>query len=439
MKPWENGLLKVSENKRYFQNGDKPFFWLGDTAWLLLCHLTKEQIAAYLENRAEKGFNVIQVTISHKWPTQTVDGKQAFIDGDMTKPDLSPEGFWDLLDYAVKKAEELGLYMGLLPCWGGRFKAGDLNMDNVVSYIEFLTDRYKDAPNIIWITGGDIKGDSGFDFWTLMGETLKKHNPDKLVTFHPFGRTTTTDFFPNSDWLDFYMFQSGHRRYDQGSLNQWDDSMSQGYWYGEDNWRYISRVDACGNIKPVLDGEPSYEQIPQGLHDPSQPFWQDYDVRRFAYWSVLSGCAGFTYGHNAIMQFHRSPDEVGAYGCTIPWYDAIHSPGTDQMTAMANLMNSVPFWTGKAAQELLADEPGEKYERISVFAGEGFVICYDYTGRDIYLKAELLDKDLNKAYWINPVTGVKSYIGTIDMVEDLKFVKPSGVHDHTDWLLFLTK
>ena len=179
MKPWENGLLKVSENKRYFLNGETPFFWLGDTAWLLLCHLTKEQIAAYLENRALKGFNVIQVTISHKWPTQTVDGKQAFIGGDMSKPDLSPDGFWDLLDYAVKKAEELGLYVGLLPCWGGRFKAGDLNMDNVVPYIEFLTDRYKDAPNIIWITGGDIKGDKGFDFWTLMGETLKKHNLSK--------------------------------------------------------------------------------------------------------------------------------------------------------------------------------------------------------------------------------------------------------------------
>lgn len=25
MKPWENGVLKVSENRRYLQNGEVPF------------------------------------------------------------------------------------------------------------------------------------------------------------------------------------------------------------------------------------------------------------------------------------------------------------------------------------------------------------------------------------------------------------------------------
>ena len=28
--------LRVSENGKYFMEGDKPFFWLGDTAWLML-------------------------------------------------------------------------------------------------------------------------------------------------------------------------------------------------------------------------------------------------------------------------------------------------------------------------------------------------------------------------------------------------------------------
>ncbi len=445
-KPWEYGKLAVSADKRHFVNGTKPFFWLGDTAWLLLCGLTRTEMCEYLTNRAEKGYNVIQVTISHKWPTQTVDGKNAFIDDDMAKPDLTPGGFWDTLDFAVKKAEELGLYMGLLPCWGGRFKKGDLNLSNVEAYTAFLAKRYHNSPNIIWITGGDIKGDKpndlgedGLTFWSKMGQTLKKYNPDQLVTFHPFGRTTTCDYFPDADWLDFYMFQSGHRRYDQASLNQWDDSLSQGYFYGEDNWRYISRVDACGNIKPVLDGEPSYEQIPQGLHDPTQPFWQEIDVRRFAYWSVFSGCAGFTYGHNALMQFHKSRETVGAYGCTIPWYDAIHSPGSDNMAVMCRLMNSIPFETGRAAQELLADEPREKHERISVFAGDGFVLCYDYTGRDIYLKSSLLAADLKNAWWVDPTTGIRSYIGAITRDKDLHFEKPYGAHSHQDWLLLLTE
>ena len=63
MKPWENGPLRVSDNKRYLQNGDKPFFWLGDTAWLLFTNISEEEAFVYLKNRAGKGFNVIQAVL----------------------------------------------------------------------------------------------------------------------------------------------------------------------------------------------------------------------------------------------------------------------------------------------------------------------------------------------------------------------------------------
>ena len=50
-KPWNHGSLHISDNKQFFQNGEKPFFWLGDTAWLMFCTLTREEIEdAYEEN-----------------------------------------------------------------------------------------------------------------------------------------------------------------------------------------------------------------------------------------------------------------------------------------------------------------------------------------------------------------------------------------------------
>lgn len=55
----------------------------------------------------------------------------------------------------------------------------------------------------------------------------------------------------------------------------------------EDNWRYVEDALSMTPLKPVLDAEPSYEGIPQGLHDPAQPLWRDCDVRRYGYWSVL--------------------------------------------------------------------------------------------------------------------------------------------------------
>src|ERR1700744_6752245 len=57
--------LKVSANHRFFTAGDKPFFWLGDTGWLLLTKLTREETIKYLDTRAKQGFNVIQVMVVH--------------------------------------------------------------------------------------------------------------------------------------------------------------------------------------------------------------------------------------------------------------------------------------------------------------------------------------------------------------------------------------
>jgi hypothetical protein len=38
----------------------RPFFWLGDTAWELFHRLNREEATRYLEDRASKGFTVIQ-------------------------------------------------------------------------------------------------------------------------------------------------------------------------------------------------------------------------------------------------------------------------------------------------------------------------------------------------------------------------------------------
>ena len=63
--------LQVEASGRFLvsQNGE-PFFYLADTAWGLL-HKTQHQEAKfYLDNRAKKGFNVVQTSIlaAGFWP-----------------------------------------------------------------------------------------------------------------------------------------------------------------------------------------------------------------------------------------------------------------------------------------------------------------------------------------------------------------------------------
>ena len=56
--------IHVSSNRRFLVKDDgTPFFWLGDTAWELFHRCDRDEVAHYLENRRQKGFNVIQAVV----------------------------------------------------------------------------------------------------------------------------------------------------------------------------------------------------------------------------------------------------------------------------------------------------------------------------------------------------------------------------------------
>ena len=432
MKYWERGALRVSENRKYLKNGDTPFFWLGDTAWLLLQQSSGEDARIYLKNRADKGFNVIQAVLINSLPGEEANSLTA------VNCDVTSAKFWKHCDEVISIAEELGIYMGLLPSWGSIVKYGMLNTGNAAQYADFLYQRYKDRPNIIWILGGDILGTDGLDFYRKFGRLLKEKMPDKLIAYHPFGRTASSMWFQQDEWLDINMFQSGHRRYDQPALGRWDDNSAKEEFFGEDNWKYVDRDLRCVPVKPTLDGEPSYEQILQGLHDPSQPYWQAWDVRRYAYWSVFQGAAGHTYGDNAFQQFYTG-EQPGKYGVKETWRESIHHEGSCHMKHLKDLMTSVDFTEGRPAEELLLSGQGKMYERISVFAGEDFIFCYDYLGKEFTLDLTGYAGKWLYAYWLDPVSGVYSYLGDMTGKKAVTVKPVTRFSGHNDWVLVLRK
>src|SRR5262249_29462937 len=67
--------LKVSANGRYFVDQDgKPFFYLGDTCWLLFQRLNRDEVEEYLKDRAGKGFTVIQAYVIRGLDKRHPDG-----------------------------------------------------------------------------------------------------------------------------------------------------------------------------------------------------------------------------------------------------------------------------------------------------------------------------------------------------------------------------
>ncbi|MDN3594827.1 glycoside hydrolase family 140 protein [Zunongwangia endophytica] len=433
------GALSISENQRYFQkeNGD-PFFWLGDTGWLMFNKLDRDEIKLYIEDRKAKDFNVIQAMVLHTLEASNVYQDSALVNKNVAEP-LLTEGaevsdsleydFWDHVDYAVKTAEENNIYMALVPVWGGNIK--NVNEDQARKYGKFLAERYKDYKNVIWLNGGDTFGNEYTNVWNALGESLDEYNPDKLITFHPRGRHDSSDWFHDATWLDFNMFQSGHRTYDQ------DDSERK---YGEDNWKYVKTDYNLKPIKPTLDGEPSYEGIPYGLHDTLQPFWKDHEIRRYAYWSVFAGAAGFTYGHSAVMQMHRPEDKTGAYGNKKYWEVALNDPGAKQMQYLKKLMLNYSYFDRKP-DSLIVLNSGERYNYLTATSGKDYAMVYTYNGKNIEIDAEKLSFDEFEAYWFDPRNGEKSIIQHKSSAkEDIFIFDPEGEQkEGNDWVLILEK
>lgn len=411
--PWQNGKLQVSDNGRYLQHENgTPFFWMGETGWLLPEKLNRDEAAYYLTKCREAGYNVVQVQTVNAVPAMNFYGQYSFPDGFNFK-DINKKGvygYWDHMDYIIKTAEQNGIYIGMVCIWGGLVKAGLMNEKEAEAYGKFLAERYKDSPNIIWFIGGDIRGDVKTEVWETLARTIKSIDKNHLMTFHPFGRTSSIYWFHDADWLDFNMFQSGHRRYDQ---TRGDGDNTAEAAVAEDNWRYVEAALAKTPAKPVIDGEPSYEEIPQGLHDPSELWWKAPDVRRYAYWSVFAGSFGHTYGHNSIMQMVK-PATNGGYGATKTWYDALKDPGFNQMKHVKNLMLSFPFFERVPDQSVISGENGFRYDRAIATRGNDYLLVYTYTNRPMDIDLSKISGAKKNVWWYSPVDGSLEYVGEFD-------------------------
>ena len=379
-KPWDNGKLMVSSNNRYlqFENG-RPFFWLGDTGWLVPQHLDRAEVEYYFNKCRRAGYNMVQIQVMDAVPSYNIYGQQSLPYGwDFSKAD--PEGvysYWDHLDYIVRKAEQNGIYIGMVAIWGSQVQAGNINAEQAKAYGKFLAERYKNNPNIIWIIGGDIQGNIHPEVWDALATSIKSIDNKHLMTFHPRGRYTSAKWWSKASWMDFHTFQSGHRKYGQRMGNKdypIPDSTE------EDNWMYVDSTWAYKPIKPVLDDEPSYEDIPKGLHDANEARWQDYDVRRYAYWSVFAGSCGHTYGHNAIMQMLKPgyPTGYGSDGTVKSWYQALEDPGYNQMQYITDLMLSFPYFERVPDQSIIVGKNGVKYDRLIATRGKDYMLIYNY-------------------------------------------------------------
>ncbi len=423
-------------------DGD-PFFYLGDTAWELFHRLDREETEYYLENRARKKFTVIQAVALAEFDglnTPNRYGDLPLIDNDPARPavtagsdpgDADEYDYWDHVDWVVAKAEELGLYFGLLPTWGDKvvkkWGIGPVvfNHENARAYGEWLGKRYADCPNIIWILGGDrAPVDESVDYrpvFRAMAEGIRSADTNHLMTYHTMGGTTTSTWFHNDEWLDFNMTQSGHSR------------------KNIDNYTTITHDYLLTPAKPCMDSEPCYEDHPVNWGRDNDNWFEAYDVRKAVYWSLFAGGHGVTYGCHDIWQFFQDAYPPVSIART-PWKTAIDLPGSFQMRHVRALMESRPMLDRIPDQSLIASDPGTGGEHIrAARAYDGsYAFVYIPTGRTVDVNIGALSGSAVNAYWFDPRSGETATIGTLDPGTSTVTFDPPGDHSEgNDWILIL--
>jgi hypothetical protein len=418
---------KVSDNRRFLldQHG-KPFFYLGDTAWELFHRPGREDADHYLRDRAARGFTVIQAVVLAEYggltePNPT--GHLPLVKNDPTRP---VEGYFEHVDWVVKRAAELGLVIGMLPTWGDKWnkKWGQgpeiFTPENARVYGEWLGRRYRDRP-IVWILGGDrpIENDRHRAIVRAMAEGLRKGDGGRhLMTFHPNGGHTSAEWLHDESWLDFNMLQSGHD-------------------HDRDNYNRIARDYARKPVKPCLDGEPGYEDHPAGFKK-ERGYLDDYDVRKFAYWALFAGACGHTYGCHDIWQFLDPKKRPPVTFARTPWREALKLPGAGQMRHARALIESRPFLDRVPDQALLASDPGKGTDRVQATRGQdgSYAFIYSASGRPFTVALDRLAGKELRAYWYDPRDGSAKEAGRIARTGKRAFTPPSQGKGR-DWVLVL--
>ncbi len=315
--------LRVHPERRHLTTEDgSRLYLIGDTAWELFHALDREEAAWYLRTRQAQGYNMIQAVVLAELnglETPNACGRlplrkntEGFWDPVM--PDTDGEySYFDHVEYIVSLAEELGIYIGMLPTWGDKYNrmwgAGPeiFTEENARVYGRFLGETFRHHNNILWILGGDrpLQTEEHHRIVDAMAYGLKEGDGGKfLMTFHPCGASSSSAFVHGRDWLDFHMMQSGH-----GYPSPWCFDMMAADYGRED---YI----------PVMDGEPCYEDHPINFQ-PEKGYFDAYDVRRAAFWNLFGGACGNTYGHHSIWQMRREPETY----CPNTWQTALTRPG----------------------------------------------------------------------------------------------------------------
>ena len=434
-------FMVLDPTKTYLLNPStgKPVFVLGDSAYDLAINLSADSdIDLYLSTRQVQGFNALWVaTTDIRYSINGNDnalGQAPFTS--MSTPFTGEnEAYWEHLDYVLQRAAAYGFTVWLTPaqvgsghsyCVGWCSYLESASATILTAYGEYLGNRYKNYPNIVWLLGGDL---DLVDYPQLQGKVeailtgIQSTDLNHMITEANEPTTTgynSQDYNGGSAWpAGAWALNSFYHDYSGATGGGTMNGDANASWTRSDHLPTLSQQDAY-----------------DGGSAPSELI-----LRTEAYQAVLGGTTlGDFYGDCTMWGFGYN-DSCSDYVNSSTWKTLFNNTGATGRIWLANLMRSREFW------KMVPD-----YGNTVVTAGYGSgdtttttarssdgqtIISYVPNGNatTITVNMDMITSATSTVneWWFDPSTGATTHIGTASNSGSANFTPP----DSNDWVLVL--
>jgi hypothetical protein len=392
-----------ADHRHLVDQSGTPFLVQGDAAWSLISGLTKEEAETYLKDRRSKGFNSVIVNlIEHKFrgPVNRYGEAPFTVAGDFSTPN---EKYFAHADWVIRKAAENGIQVFLAPIYLGYIGTEEGWVTEALAngaeksrdWGRYVGKRYASFNNIVWLIGGDRNPETAREDVDAVVAGIKEFDQRHIFSAHCHPENSAVDQYGQEGWVDLnttYTYNIVHAML----------------------LRDYQRTPA----KPFVLIESSYE----GEHNASA-----VQIRRQAYWAILSGATGQFMGNRPIWLFDPG------------WEAALNYAGSEDMARLKKLFTSRPWYqlVPDEKHEVVLDGLGEfrglDYLAAARTTDGSSVIAYMPTSRPITVDMTKVSGKEARAWWFNPRGGDSVSIGTIPTGGKHQFVPPGD----GDWVLLL--
>jgi Protein of unknown function (DUF4038)/Concanavalin A-like lectin/glucanases superfamily/Putative collagen-binding domain of a collagenase/Fibronectin type III domain len=326
--PAEPGPISVGPTGRYLvdQNGE-PFLITGDSPQALIGDLSLADAETFFADRQALGFNSVWINVLCTTYTgcradgSTWDGIPPFTTpGDLSTPN---EQYFSRVDEIIRLAGKYGLVVILDPAetggWLNTLIANGVDTDR--AYGRYLGERYKDFPNIIWMSGNDYQswGPTNDPYVTAVAQGIQDADPNHIHTIQlDFPSSGSLD---DPTWAPLIKLNASYTYYptyeqvltDYNRSNPLPTFMVEGTYEFEQNASYI-------------------------------PFGDPFALRRQEYWSMLSGATGQLYGNHYTWQFLCDQRDDPSGNCVGGWKEHLDTTGAEEFKHLTDLFQSLPWY-----------------------------------------------------------------------------------------------